>query len=914
MSADYTAWPFLEAQKLLEKYKQGCPSKGYILFMTGYGPSGLPHIGTLAEVIRTNMVRRAFKELQKNNLAELERKEKKRQLETHGFWPRQMEKPSHYLIETKLYCFSDDLDGLRSIPETVPDPEVLRPHLGKPLSAIPDPFGTHESFAAHNNAKLREFLDRFNKFNCEYEFQSATEWYRNGKFDDALRKTLESYEKIQEIILPTLGPERARTYSPFLPISPASGRVLQVPIVEHRPDQGTVVFQDEDGITKEVPVTGGHCKLQWKPDWAMRWYVMDVDYEMYGKDLMSSHALSAEICRVLGRSPPQGFHYELFLDEEGRKISKSHGKGFSVEKWLEYAPPECLVFFIHQKPQSAKKFHAEDIHRMVETCVKEARKEIAEGRTFREDITNFIKNNSRSLHYRIFNYSLLLGITKAVEMDSPDTLWKFVKKNTPTVSPQDNPDLDQLIKYVFSYYQDHKSPKVYRDPLEKEKAPLRELKTFLENFENCSQTTNPENPHNSDQTLPQLREAIKKIYNIIPSKDQLISNLQHFYFSRYINNILRLELALDLALPESDKKNAPSISKLREARERNFPEIQNKIEELWNEADKIEWSDTDKNEFIQGYKQLLENIRNKDQRKVIDATSKLEEKLKKLENNELTQGFLSLYTKVEKEIERQPGVNFSHAHTTLPFKILDFDPQLPVFFVDEVDASYQEDRWKELADIEPTLPEAFFGQVSDKKIQEIEKIIKKITKTEQKLIDLQDQHSLNKNFAFQTYRKISKIQDRLKLALYMLRPSVLLQEIQSQKYRKGKFQSYYADCLERKRFPLGDQVIAKLEGIENFLQPKEDIDQDLKQEILTSIRTILDENRAYKIQSKVHEIGKRYFSSSKEWFECLYEVLFGQKSGPMMGSLITVYGIPEIIDLIDEKLKPPTIEKVTTTQ
>ena len=203
--------------------------------------------------------------------------------------------------------------------------------LGKPLSAIPDPFGTHESFAAHNNAKLREFLDRFD---CEYEFQSATEWYRSGKFDDALRKTLESYEKIQEIILPTLGPERARTYSPFLPISPASGRVLQVPIVEHRPDQGTIVFQDEDGITKEVPVTGGHCKLQWKPDWAMRWHAMKVDYEMYGKDLMSSHALSAKICRVLGRSPPQGFHYELFLDEEGRKISKSRGKGFSVEEMV----------------------------------------------------------------------------------------------------------------------------------------------------------------------------------------------------------------------------------------------------------------------------------------------------------------------------------------------------------------------------------------------------------------------------------------------------------------------------------------------------------------------------------------------------------------------------------------------------
>ena len=252
---------------------------------------------------------------------------------------------------------------------------------------------------------------------------------------------------------------------------------------------------------------------------------------------------------------------------------------------------------------------------------------------------------------------------------------------------------------------------------------------------------------------------------------------------------------------------------------------------------------------------------------------------------------------------------------------MDYYPELPVFFVDEVDASYQEDRWKELADIEPTLPEALLGEVSDKKIQEIEKVIEKIKKTREKLIQLSDPRSrnsdrcfFNENFALQTRMKISKIRDRLKLALYMLRPSVLLQEIQSQKYRKGKFQSYYADCLERKRFPLGDQVIAKLEGIENFLQPKEDIDQDLKQEILTSVRTILDENRAYKIQSKVHEIGKRYFSSSKEWFECLYEVLFGQKSGPMMGSLITVYGIPEIIDLIDEKLKPPTIEKVTTTQ
>ena len=296
------AWPFEEARKLVARIGGKVPAKGYVLFETGYGPSGLPHIGTFGEVVRTTMVRQAFQRLSD--------------------------------VPTRLFCFSDDMDGLRKVPDNVPNKEMLAQHLGKPLTAVPDPFGTHPSFGQHNNARLKAFLD---SFGFEYEFQSATDYYKSGKFDPMLLAMLRHYDEVQAVMLPTLGGERQQTYSVFLPVSPKSGRVLQVPVVQTNVDAGTIVYRDEDGALVETPVTGGNVKLQWKGDWAGRWFALGVDYEMYGKDLIQSAELSAKIVKILGGVPPEGFNFELFLDHEGKKISKSKGNGLSVEDWLRYA-------------------------------------------------------------------------------------------------------------------------------------------------------------------------------------------------------------------------------------------------------------------------------------------------------------------------------------------------------------------------------------------------------------------------------------------------------------------------------------------------------------------------------------------------------------------------------------------------
>ena len=325
------AWPFEEARALLKRIGGKAPKKGYVLFETGYGPSGLPHIGTFGEVARTTMVRHAFSLLCD--------------------------------IPTKLFCFSDDMDGLRKVPENVPNREMLKEYIGAPLTKVPDPFGTHESFGHHNNAMLRSFLDTFG---FEYEFKSATEHYTSGAFDAALLNVLKHYEEVMAVMLPTLGEERQQSYSPFLPLSPTTGRVLQVPILEVNADAGTIVFEDEDGTKVEQPVTGGRAKLQWKPDWAMRWVALGVDYEMHGKDLIPSAELGAKIARILGGEPPILYKYELFLDEKGQKISKSKGNGLTIEEWLRYAPEESLALYMFQQPGRAKRLYFDVIPKAVD--------------------------------------------------------------------------------------------------------------------------------------------------------------------------------------------------------------------------------------------------------------------------------------------------------------------------------------------------------------------------------------------------------------------------------------------------------------------------------------------------------------------------------------------------------------------
>src|SRR5476651_2160871 len=326
------AWPFEEARKIVARIGGKAPAKGYVLFETGYGPSGLPHIGTFGEVVRTTMVRQAFQRLSD--------------------------------VPTRLFCFSDDMDGLRKVPDNVPNKEMLAAHLGKPLTSVPDPFSNeYTSFGAANNARLRAFLD---SFGFEYEFQSATDYYKGGKFDSMLLSMLRHYDEVQAIMLPTLGEERRATYSIFLPISPKTGRVLQVPLIKVDAAAGTIVYRDEDGSTVETLVTGGNVKLQWKADWAGRWFALDVDYEMYGKDLIPSAELSAKIVKILGARPPEGFNYELFLDHEGKKISKSKGNGLSVEEWLSYGPPESLSLYMYQAPRRAKRLHFDVIPRAID--------------------------------------------------------------------------------------------------------------------------------------------------------------------------------------------------------------------------------------------------------------------------------------------------------------------------------------------------------------------------------------------------------------------------------------------------------------------------------------------------------------------------------------------------------------------
>ena len=446
------AWPFEEARKVLarlERFAAAGKPKDRVLFETGYGPSGLPHIGTFGEVARTTWVRRAFQQMSD--------------------------------AKTRLIAFSDDMDGLRKVPGNVPNQEMLAANLGKPLTSVPDPFGTHESYGAHNNARLRAFLDRFG---FEYEFLSSTECYKSGRFDSALLTILTNYEKVRDIVLPTLGAERRATYSPFLPLSPRTGQVLQVPILEWHPQRGTVVYE-EDGKRAEVPVTGGHCKLQWKADWAMRWLALGVDYEMSGKDLISSVELSSKIVRALGGLPPDGFNYELFLDQNGERISKSKGNGLSIEEWLTYGPEESIALFMFQKPRVAKRLYFDVIPKAVDDYVEFLRKyhaETNEAEKLENPVWHIHNGRPPAEDYPV-SFALLLTLVSASSAHDRELLWGFIRNYAPGANPKDNPGLDRLVGYAIRYYDDFVKPaKKYRPPSDKERAALEELAQVLDGF------------------------------------------------------------------------------------------------------------------------------------------------------------------------------------------------------------------------------------------------------------------------------------------------------------------------------------------------------------------------------------------------------------------------------------------------
>ncbi|PVM91433.1 lysine--tRNA ligase [Caulobacter radicis] len=415
-----------------------------VIFETGYGPSGLPHLGTFGEVARTTMVRQAFRAL----------------VDDH--------------IPTRLIAFSDDMDGLRKVPDNIENKQPLIEDLGKPLTVVRDPFGTHDSFGAHNNARLRAFLDGFG---FEYEFVSSTECYKGGVFDETLLTALARFDAIQKVMLPTLGEERRATYSPFLPVSPTTGKVLQVPTLERNVEKGTIVFEDEDGSRVEVPVTGGHVKMQWKPDWAMRWTALGVDYEMSGKDLIDSVKASSAICKALGGVPPEGFNYELFLDENNQKISKSKGNGLSMEDWLRYGAPESLSYYMFQSPKSAKKLYFDVIPKATDEYLQQLD---AFGR---QEPAKQLDNPVWHIHAgkppeqgSPVSFSLMLNLVSAADASTKEILWGFLSRYIPGASAETQPLLDRLAGYAINYYEDFVKPtKTFRAPTDVERAAILDL-------------------------------------------------------------------------------------------------------------------------------------------------------------------------------------------------------------------------------------------------------------------------------------------------------------------------------------------------------------------------------------------------------------------------------------------------------
>ena len=441
------AWPFEEARKIVTRLKRW--PKDEVVFETGYGPSGLPHIGTFAEVARTTMVRHAFRVLTNDK------------------------------VRTRLIAFSDDMDGFRKVPDNVPNRDMLEQHLGKRLTQVPDPFGTHPSFGEHNNARLRTFLDQFG---FDYEFLSSTACYTSGRFDATLLRVLERFDQVMAVMLPSLREERAQSYSPFLPIDPQSGVVLQVPVLTHDAGAGTITYVDpRTGEHMTISITGGRAKLQWKPDWAMRWAALGIDYEMAGKDLIDSVKLSGDICRALGGVPPEGFIYELFLDDKGQKISKSKGNGLTIEEWLRYASPESLSLFMYREPKAAKRLFFDVIPRHVDEY-----HQLLAGFE-RQDHPQRVSNPVWHIHAgdpprpdMPIAFSMLLTLVSSSNAENADTLWGFIGRYRPGVAPHTHPTLDAMVGYAIQYFRDFVLPtKTFREPNTIERAALSDLRDAL---------------------------------------------------------------------------------------------------------------------------------------------------------------------------------------------------------------------------------------------------------------------------------------------------------------------------------------------------------------------------------------------------------------------------------------------------
>ena len=479
------AWPFIEAKKILRERIKNIESKGKIILQTGYGPSGLPNIGTFGEVARTSMVVNAL-----NQLID---------------------------VPKEIITFSDDMDGLRKVPDNVPNQEILNKNLHKPLTEVPDPFEKFKSFGEHNNEMLKNFL---NKFDFKYKFKSSTKLYKSGYFNETLKKVLKNYKEIMSIIIPTLGKERQKTYSPFLPICPKTGVVLEIPIIEIDEINSKIIF-DNRGKKLEKSILDGNCKLQWKVDWAMRWFALDVDFEMYGKDLIESAILSSKIIKLLGKSNPAGFAYELFLDEKGEKISKSKGNGITIDDWLQYASPESLSLFMYQNPKRAKKLYKEIVPKAVDEYLDFIEKSKIQNEL--QILLNpvwHVHNGKIPEEKMIMSFSMLLNLVETSNADSKDLLWKFVKKYKSNISEKNHPIFDKLIGYAIKYFNDViKKNKKYKKPNEQEKKALNALINILDQ---CSDDMQPEEIQTKIYTVGKengykenLRDWFKLIYEIV---------------------------------------------------------------------------------------------------------------------------------------------------------------------------------------------------------------------------------------------------------------------------------------------------------------------------------------------------------------------------------------------------------------
>ncbi len=484
------AWPFEEARKLvarMEKRRAAGENFEEIVFETGYGPSGLPHIGTFGEVARTTWVRNALATMSD--------------------------------IKTRLIAISDDMDGLRKVPDNLPHPDMLAANLGKPLTAIPDPFGTHASYGHNMNARLRAFLDRFE---FDYDFRSATDMYKSGAYDKALLNVLSKYDEVMKVMLPTLGEERQQTYSPFLPLSPRSGKILLARVVRHDAANGTITYIEEDGSEETVPVTGGHCKLQWKPDFGMRWAALGIDYEMYGKDHLPSQPLYDRICVIAGGRPPEHLVYELFLDETGQKISKSKGNGLTIDEWLTYAPRESLALYMFQKPRVAKRLYFDVIPKAVDDYIALLESyhsnETSEAERLENPVWHIHAGNPPAERYPV-SFALLLTLVTASNAHNREILWGFIRAYAPQASPEANPGLARLADFALRYYEDFVKPtKKYRAPTDKERAALEDLAARFETLgdERDSETVQNEvYAVGKAHAFEPLRDWFKALYEVL---------------------------------------------------------------------------------------------------------------------------------------------------------------------------------------------------------------------------------------------------------------------------------------------------------------------------------------------------------------------------------------------------------------